>query len=385
MTKVLINGLFLTQPKSVVQRYAFETLRALDELLSTRAAPAGLSFSVIAPANAKTLRLRNIGFEHVGWTRGHSWEQITLALQARGHFLMNLCPSAPLLCSNQSITLHDTALIAQPGPVGLLKQLWRRVLLPHLVRRVSYLMAVSNCAKWELVERCGADAERVHVSGEGWEHVRRVHSDPELLQRHQLLERPYLLVVGGLDPLRNLDLVTRTCRRLRLHGVRIVVAGSSDRRSIEQLDLGRYPNLRLLGEVTDQQLRALYEHALALVYTPRQNGAEFMPLEAMAFHCPVLSARTPLAQEICGEAALYFHPQDPEGLLRLAVRLLEQPAVTTDLAHRGFRWLRRRSWRAAAEEHLSALLHYCNRRSNPVQGSDTHRIFQEPSDVRHAV
>lgn len=387
MTKVLINGLFLSQPKTIGQRYACETLRALDELLASDAVRFGLSFSVVAPTNARSPRLHNIHFVRAGWARGRTWEQLFLPLLARGHFLLNLCPSAPLLCRNQSVTLHDATALSMPGAVPWVSRWWQRWLLPTMARRAAYLMALSDHAKWQFVQYCSADAERIYVSGEGWEHVRRVHSDPALLDQHHLRGQTYLLVIGGLDGQRNLQLVTRVCRRLRTRNLQVVVVGDGDHRGLESLDLSRYRNLRLVGEVSDQQLRALYEHALALVYTPNHHGAESMPLEAMAFHCPVLSARTPLAREVCGDAALYFHPHDPEGLVRLVERMLDQPQVIRELAQRGFRQLRNRSWKAAARQHLQALLEHHG--SPTRQAHDPtrrlRRLATPGARVRHAV
>src|SRR6266849_2662632 len=101
-----INGRFLGQALSGVQRYAGAMIRALDEILSEAGTegfgpvellmPAGCQ----APAGLKVVRPRR-----VGRLRGHAWEQIDLAWSAREAALVNLTNSAPIAHRRQIVTM----------------------------------------------------------------------------------------------------------------------------------------------------------------------------------------------------------------------------------------------------------------------------------------
>src|SRR5512142_154432 len=79
---VYINGRFLTQRQTGVQRYALETLSALDAALAEwRASPLERpDIVVLAPRGTPAPKLRAIGFRAFGPFSGVAWEQLTLPL-----------------------------------------------------------------------------------------------------------------------------------------------------------------------------------------------------------------------------------------------------------------------------------------------------------------
>lgn len=359
MTKVLINGRFLTQRTTSMRRYALETLRALDDLLATQHTSADLRVALVIPRGAEPPRLKNIPVEYAGYTNGHTWEQLALPYYARNGLLLNLCPTGPLFCRAQAVTLRDATVFTSPNSFKWSVRTWLRWLLPALVRRAAYLVAVSHSAKWELVAHCGADAERVYVSGEGWEHVTRVPADHSILSQLGIDRSDYVLVRLGPHVVRNLDVVLRSAELLKTHGIAMVVAGRVDKRTAEQLARRAPPNLLSVPRVDDRARRALYENATAFVYPSGHEGAESPLLEALAYRCPIVASRSPANQETCGEAVLFYHPQDPEGLVRRVLRLKTDPELRPSLIQAGQEVLRERTWKAAALRHLAALTEYC--------------------------
>jgi glycosyltransferase involved in cell wall biosynthesis len=64
---------------------------------------------------------------------------------------------------------------------------------------------------------------------------------------------------------------------------------------------------------SDEQLRALYTGALALLFPSLEEGFGWPILEAQACGCPVItSARSPM-MEIAGNAAIFIDPENPTG------------------------------------------------------------------------
>src|SRR4051812_40220778 len=108
MASVFINGRFLTQRTTGVQRYAQQTLLALDDLVSESSVSCP-SFTVLAPRGTATPSLRTIRFREVGPLRGNAWEQLTLPIAARGGLLLSFAPTGPIVKARQLVTIHDAA------------------------------------------------------------------------------------------------------------------------------------------------------------------------------------------------------------------------------------------------------------------------------------
>ncbi len=100
----------------------------------------------------------------------------------------------------------------------------------------------------------------------------------------------------------------RTSRRLldawrevrREHEIDLLIAG---RRRADAPLIAPEPGLRLLGEVPDEQLPALYSGALAFVYPSLYEGFGLPVLEAMQCGAPVIASRA--VAEVGGDAAIY--------------------------------------------------------------------------------
>ena len=76
--ELAINGRFLTQPTTGVQRVARELTRAIDELVAAGQVDARVRLLCEAHARPETLGLRGTTIEVVPGGRGHWWEQACL-------------------------------------------------------------------------------------------------------------------------------------------------------------------------------------------------------------------------------------------------------------------------------------------------------------------
>ena len=82
MTRVVLNGRFLAQPHTGVQRYARETVLALDALMAQQGA--GLELVLAVPADANELALRHIQVRKLPWlTRTRVGASDAAAVRAR--------------------------------------------------------------------------------------------------------------------------------------------------------------------------------------------------------------------------------------------------------------------------------------------------------------
>ncbi|MCK9248246.1 MAG: glycosyltransferase family 4 protein [Solirubrobacteraceae bacterium] len=76
--------------------------------------------------------------------------------------------------------------------------------------------------------------------------------------------------------------------------------------------------IHLTGEVTDEQLTALYTAAHALVLASDDEGFGLTPLEALACGCPVACTDVPAVREVLGDHATFVDRDDLAGLVAAA-------------------------------------------------------------------
>ena len=116
--KIFINGRFLSQSLTGVQRYAAEMVKAIDRMLASGEAPRPLreaEWQLLAPPNATAaIDLAYIKTRKVGRRTGHAWDQIDLARAAWGGRLISLANSGPVAHRNQLVVIHDAQVFRRP-------------------------------------------------------------------------------------------------------------------------------------------------------------------------------------------------------------------------------------------------------------------------------
>jgi hypothetical protein len=115
MSKIIINGRFLTQHMVGVQRFASEATKAMDRLLDSPSyASQRESLEIIAPRTAHNFHLKHIPVRRCGLLTGYAWEQIELARWARKSLLLNVCLLGPITLQHQAVVVHDASVRAMP-------------------------------------------------------------------------------------------------------------------------------------------------------------------------------------------------------------------------------------------------------------------------------
>lgn len=350
---IYINGRFLTQRVTGIQRYARETLAALDSLLAGQG-QAG-RWVVLAPQGAERPALRHIDFRSVGRFHGHLWEQLDLPWHARDGYLVNFATTGPLLKKAQTVTVHDASVYQVPDAFSWKFRAWYRLVVRVIGNRSRLTLAVSQFAASEVARHFGVRPERIRVTSEGWEHLLGVPADDTVLARHGLARGGYVLAVSSPTPNKNFAAVLEASRLLADLDLKFVIAGSADTRVFASAGDLSGASLVRVGYVSDAQLRALYENAMCFAFPSRYEGFGIPPLEAMGLGCPVVASSIPSVREVCGDAALYFDPARPDELAQNLRALHGAPARLADMRERGRMRAARYSWLEAARRNVDAL------------------------------
>ena len=347
--EVHVNARFLAEPLTGVQRVGREILGAFDAMLAAgEIDPARYRVVLHLPrVPAEDPGLPHLELRPGGAFRSHAWEQLSLPRRARG-LLLNLKGTAPVRHRRNLVHLHDAVTFAWPQAYSRGFRAWWGYVVPRAARRARVLTAVSAFTAGEYERRFGIPRERCTILPNGHEHVYAQPADPRILERLGLRDGAFLLAVGSLDPRKNFAGAAEAVRRAALDDVPLVIVGGPNPRVFADRGTELPADALHAGRVGDGELRALYEHALALVFPSHYEGFGLPPLEAMALGCPVVASDAASLPEVCGEAALLAAPDDHRTRARQLQELAGSAAKRQELREKGRAQAAQFTWKACA-------------------------------------
>ncbi len=356
--RVVVNGRFLAQPVTGVQRFAREIVAALDGLhASEPSAVRGLEFELVTPHHvAADFGLSHIRTRSIGPLSGNLWEQLVLPRYAARGLLLNLANAAPLLSSRQAVTLHDAALWRVPEAYSARFRAWYKTVLPRVAARAEVVFTMSQSAASDLQRFVLRSGRSATVTSGGSEHVLRVAPDRGILDRAGLASQRFLLCVANRHPAKNVALVARALECGSVPDVTLVIVGAGDAKIYGREEhLSGRGRIMQLPRVSDAELRGLMEAAEVAICPSRYEGFGLPPLEAMACGCPVIASRIPAHQEVLGDAALFFEDGNRDALVTQLGRVLGDAGLRAELRDRGRIRAGQFRWKDAAKRILTSL------------------------------
>jgi glycosyltransferase involved in cell wall biosynthesis len=183
----------------------------------------------------------------------------------------------------------------------------------------------------------------------------RIEADASVLQKHGLIAGNYFLTIGSHDRHKNIRCVIEAAKQCPKGTPPLVLVGgnaSTLKREFEPLAPGR---LLFLGRVSDEELKALYANGLSFVFPSITEGFGLPPLEAMYCGCPVITSTGGAIPEICGDAAYYADPNDPQAWRDAMVSLATDRGLRAKLKLAGSAQAASYTWRKSAIELLQAI------------------------------
>lgn len=352
--QIVFNGRFLQRSVTGVERFAVEILREINQRIAAGDI-SDLQPVIAVPRGTQPKEcFSHIPFVEVGRFQGYAWEQIELPLFCSGRPLLNLCNTAPVLYKQQLVVIHDAAVYSIPQAFSTSFKAVYKVMHQLLSWRGVPVATVSEFSKRDLVTRFTFDPLVLQVVTEGAEHVLRHQPDASILSDHGLVPQRYVLAVSSMAAHKNFKLVLEALTHLKGESFQIAIAGGANPAVFGEVAIKGADQVRWLGYVSDAQLRALYENALCFVFPSVYEGFGIPPLEAMTCGCPVLASAAASIPEVCGDAALFFDPQDATALADALKRISDDEALRRDLSERGRLRAKQFSWAKASSEVLAS-------------------------------
>ena len=344
--KFYINGRFLTQSISGVQRYAYEFIKTLDEWISQDDSfMAGYQFEILAPKKLNPiykLNFKNITLRRIGSFTGHIWEQFELPFLCRNGLLFcpgNTAPVVHLLSGQKTVvTVHDLSFRYFPDAYSLPFRMIYKILMPVIFKLADLIITVSNSELNSIVKIYPESKEKIHAVQNGGL-PERILKNLDRIPAHET-QKPYLLYVGALNPRKNPQGVISAFniiqKELEMDLVMVGSSGKSFRDLNYELFEKRKGEIIFTGQIDDtDKLIGYYKGATCLIFPSFYEASPFPPLEAMASGCPVIAGDIPSLRERCEDAALFCDPHNAQDIAEKILTLIDDPVFRFKLIHSG--------------------------------------------------
>jgi glycosyltransferase involved in cell wall biosynthesis len=94
-------------------------------------------------------------------------------------------------------------------------------------------------------------------------------------------------------------------------------------------------SVKFTGPIPYQEIEKLYQENDIFIFPSLAESFGHPLVEAMASGLPIIASDIPICREICGDAAVYFSPLDPNELAEKILMLRSNPGLRRQLGEIG--------------------------------------------------
>ena len=227
------------------------------------------------------------------------------------------------------VTIHDLIFLRHPEyykPIDRLFYGWK---FRHTVREADRIIAISECTKRDIMHFGKVPSEKIDLIYQSCSTYFKQRESEQKLQEvnsHYMLPPRYVIGVGTIEERKNMLLAVKAMLLLPEELSLILVGRPTPyadkiQRFIEEHRLGQ--RVRMLHNVPNADLPAIYQMAEVAVYPSRYEGFGIPVIEAIQSGLPVVAGSGSCLEEAGGPDTLYVSPDDVEGMAAAITQVLK--------------------------------------------------------------
>jgi glycosyltransferase involved in cell wall biosynthesis len=238
--------------------------------------------------------------------------------------------------------------------------------LPFFTRRASRVVATTDFVKEELLayqfiqSAASVDLVPLGVNADFKPLGMQDENLSNKIRAKYNLPDDFILFVGRLNARKNIESLVLALPLLHNKSIQLVIAGKEDWKKSGFRNLIETTGIRdricITGPVSDNEIAVLFAMAKVFCFPSFAEGFGLPPLEAMASGVPVVVSNTTSLPEICGNAAVYIDPYQPESIAQGLNELLENKSFYSRMKNEGLQHAAKFTWVRTADRLMKSIV-----------------------------
>lgn len=237
----------------------------------------------------------------------------------------------------------------------------------YSVKNAKKVLTISNSSRDDIIKAYRTPVEKVVTIYPGIKNMLslepRVFSMNQLKTKYHIADN-FILFVGTLQPRKNIVRLIEAFSKVKKQesetkDLNLVIIGRRGWQYEEILaapeKYGVADEVKILENVSDDELDVFYQHALCYVLPSLYEGFGLPVVEAMQRGCPVITSNVSSLPEAGGDAALYVDPENVDDIAEKIMQLVTDKKLRHELIEKGKKQIQKFSWEKAAKETLDVL------------------------------
>lgn len=342
---IYLNGRFLSQSITGVQRYAIELSMRIKKIR-------GEEVTFLAPKNIIHKDLaKDLNIKVIGSNTGFLWEQFDLPFYLNKRdspLLVNFVGIGPVSYKNKLIFVYDLAFKHHPEWFSFGFRNLYNMLIPISLKNSVQIVTDSFFVKEDIINTYKINLKKIDV----------IYAAPSTkFKNKNCVKEKFILTVSSIDPRKNLVRTIKAFNRLD-SDYKLIIVGkkNSSFSNVDIKDELLNEKIFFTGYIDDDELVNLYNRASIFIYPSLFEGFGIPPLEAQACGCPCIVSNTTSLPEVYLDSVSYCEPYSIKSISKSLVDLVNNKQRREDLVVKGFNNVDRYSWDKSAEEFENILI-----------------------------
>lgn len=239
------------------------------------------------------------------------------------------------------VTIHDLIFLKYPSYYTFFDRHIYNFKFKFACKKADKIIAVSEKTKADIIHFYKIPENKIEVIYQSCNEVFKkgisVVDQKKILEKYQI-SKPFLLSVGTLEPRKNQISIINAFSKLARKDYDLVLIGKGKKYK-NQLELfikkENIQNVKILGNVTHEDLPAIYQATQLFIYISLYEGFGIPILEALASKKSVIAATGSCLEEAGGGGAIYVDPLNINEITSAINQLLENQEMIEDLIKKG--------------------------------------------------
>lgn len=299
---LFINGRFLTQKVTGVQRFAIELVKQLDKIAKNH------EIEIVTPPGIIcNLNLNNISIRIIGRKSNNFWTQWTLPLYVKKNkgILFTITGMAPILKPDYFVA-HDVTFCRHPESFTTFFVWFYKADFVLSLNRCKKIFTVSEFSKNELSKEFSIDEKKFVCISPSSQHLANLHFNKDDLKKWNLKDKKYYLSVSSKALHKNQQYIFNLAKKYT-KDLFVIVGGTYS--VFNNIKENKIDNVIFTGYVSDDELTSLYKYAYGFIFPSIYEGFGIPPLEAISLGVKrVAVSDIPVFREIYKKGVYFFDP-----------------------------------------------------------------------------